>query len=326
MDYQTSKSCCKAIRNLLSKGFFLGITLISSFGLVFAYTTTNPLSVDISVTAIVPLTATNNPAQYPDTQPLSPAASGPINMIESSDVAIFRGSAYPGSVISLLKNGVIVTESPANLDGKFEIRLRNLTEGTYTFGVRAEDTAHLKSKLLTFTIYVSKGITTLVEGIFIPPTITTDKVEVKYGDPIVFSGMSVPNAQVKLNINTKPELMRSALADYKGVWSYSFPSQLLNRGNYEGKALSIMTDSTSPYGDSVTFIVGDTNRNRDTKSSLNGFRKKCDLNTDNRVNILDFSIMAFWYKRLGFPDKVDLSSDGRINLTDLSILAYCWTG
>jgi hypothetical protein len=44
------------------------------------------------------------------------------------------------------------------------------------------------------------------------------------------------------------------------------------------------------------------------------------------VNILDFSIMAFWYKRLGFPAKVDLNTDNKVNLTDLSILAYCWTG
>jgi hypothetical protein len=61
-------------------------------------------------------------------------------------------------------------------------------------------------------------------------------------------------------------------------------------------------------------------------SGLTGFRKKCDLNNDNRVNLLDFSIMAFWYKRLGFPPKVDLNSDANVNLTDLSILAYCWTG
>lgn len=325
MDYQTSKSCCTKIRNLRKAVLLFCVILTSSFGVLFAYTTTNPLSVDITVSAVVLVTATNNPSQYPDTQPLPPTP-GPMNMVDTTDVAIFRGTAYPGSVVSLLKSGSIMMEAPAGPDGKFEIRLRNLTEGTYTFGVRAEDGTHLMSKLLTFTIYVSKGITTVVEGIFVPPTITTDKIEVKYGDPIVFSGTSVPNAQVKLHINAKPEMIRSAQADYKGTWSYSFPSQLLTRSNYEGKALSVTTENTSPYGEAVTFIVGDINRNRDTKTALSGFRKKCDLNTDSRVNILDFSIMAFWYKRIGFPEKVDLSADGRINLTDLSILAYCWTG
>ena len=74
------------------------------------------------------------------------------------------------------------------------------------------------------------------------------------------------------------------------------------------------------------FRVGDTNRLRAKVSELPGFRKRCDLNNDSRVNILDFSIMAFWYKRLGFPPRVDLNADNNINLTDLSILAYCWTG
>ena len=74
------------------------------------------------------------------------------------------------------------------------------------------------------------------------------------------------------------------------------------------------------------FRVGDTNRPRPKNAYLSGFRKKCDLNNDNRVNLLDFSIMAFWYKRLTFPPKVDLNTDKQVNLTDLSILAFCWTG
>lgn len=327
MDHQTSKSRCKTIRFLLQRNCIaIGIILLFPFGCASAYTTTNPLSVEVSVSALVPLSATNNPDQYPSTPPSLPAVVGPVNMVDTLDVAVFRGLAYPGSVISLIKNGVLVTEGPANLDGNFEIRLRNLTPGTYTFGLRAEDANQTKSKLLTFTVYVSQGIITLVEGIFIPPTITTDKIDVKQEGVIKFSGMSAPNAAIKLSINKKQEVIKNTNADYKGLWSYSLSASELGYGSYEAKAMSLTLTNTSPYGDTVAFTVGDVDRLRNNTASLLGFRKRCDLNNDSRVNILDFSIMAFWYKRLGFPDKVDLSSDGRVNLTDLSILAYCWTG
>lgn len=326
MDYQTSTSRFSEIGLFYRRTLVFLLSTLSGVGMVLAYTTTNPLSVDISITALVPLTATNNPDQHPDTLPIPPVPVGPVNMIDTSDVAVFRGLAYPGSVVSLLKNGVIVAESPSATDGRFEIRLRSLSPGTYTFGLRAEDTERLKSKLLTVTVYVSQGVTTLVEGIFIPPTITTDKLEVKYGDIVDIFGRSSPNAEVRVSINKKTELVKSTIADSQGLWLYRLDTKEVGYGGYEAKAMSVTEENISPYGDIVTFIVSDVNRVRLNRTALSGFRKKCDLNEDNRVNILDFSIMAFWYKRLGFPGKVDLSSDGRINLTDLSILAYCWTG
>jgi hypothetical protein len=325
MDYQTSQSSIKSV-SCLKKTSLVFLLTLTFFGSVFADTTTNPLTVDISVSALVPQTAANNPSQYPDTPPISSSPTGPVNMIDTLDVAVFRGLSYPKSTVSLLKNGSVVTESVANVDGTFEIHLRGLTQGTYTFGIRAEDTEHIQSKLLTITVYIGQGVTTLVEGIFIPPTITTNKVEVKYGEVIDFFGRSAPNADVKISINKKEEMIKVTKASSQGVWLYQLQTKELGYGEYEAKALSFNTDSTSPYGDPVTFIVGNTTRPRTNHSLLAGFRKRCDLNDDSRVNILDFSIMAFWYKRLGFPPRVDLSSDGRINLTDLSILAYCWTG
>jgi hypothetical protein len=249
-----------------------------------------------------------------------------VNLVDTSDVAIFKGIAYPGSVVSLLKNGTIVAESPAAPNGTFEIRLRNLTQGTYSFGVRAEDVERLTSKLLTFSIYVTEGIVTVVDGIFIPPTITSDKVEVKYGDAILFSGRSVPDAEVRLSFDAGSEILKRTRANAEGRWTYSLSSVEVGLGDRDAKARSITTGDLSPYSQELDFRVGDTNRLRAKLSELSGFRRRCDLNNDNRVNLLDFSIMAFWYKRSGFPVKVDLSTDGQINLTDLSILAYCWTG
>ena len=58
---------------------------------------------------------------------------------------------------------------------------------------------------------------------------------------------------------------------------------------------------------------------------------KGDLNGDCRVNLIDYSMTAFWYRRpLNAPASLFelklLNSDGKINLVDFSILAYYWTG
>jgi hypothetical protein len=326
MDYQASSSGSKAQVVSFVSSAKKGVTslLLLSFAFLSvcsAQTTTNPLTESVYITSDVLF----GPITYPDTRPITPIINTVITP-DTSDSVIFRGIAYPGSTITLLKNGQTMAQIPASPNGTFEIRVRNLDGGTYTFSVRAEDESRLTSKLVTFTLYLTTGITTVIDGIFIPPTITTDKSEVKRGDIITFLGSAVPSADLRLSLHSDTEILKKTQSNASGTWIYKMDSSELELGDHEGKARSITSNDVSLYSDSVLFRVGDTNKNRSKSLTLNGFRKRCDLNGDNRVNLLDFSIMAFWYKRLGFPDKVDLNTDQRVNLTDLSILAYCWTG
>jgi len=49
-----------------------------------------------------------------------------------------------------------------------------------------------------------------------------------------------------------------------------------------------------------------------------------DLNKDGRVNLIDFSILLFWW---GKDDMCcDQNQDGNVNIVDFSILLYYWTG
>jgi hypothetical protein len=50
------------------------------------------------------------------------------------------------------------------------------------------------------------------------------------------------------------------------------------------------------------------------------------MNNDRRVNLVDFSIAAYWYKRSSPPASVDLNGDGKVDLVDFSIMAFYWTG
>lgn len=335
MDHQASTRSIKEVKTLRVI-LFCGRRVVYSFLLSLAILgiplsvsaddpAPNPLIENVTISA----TVLQNPGVNPDTPPLPPSSSntGPVNMSDTIDVAIFRGVAYPASTIALLKNGTIVAQLPANADGTFDVRVRSLTPGTYSFGIRVTDSNGLQSKLLVFTIYVSSSVATLVEGIFIPPTVTSDKIEVKKGGVVTFTGKTAPDVEVRLSFaSSNMELLKKTRSDSTGAWFYELDSSFLITGDYEAKARALTAQNLSPYSDSLVFRVGDTDRTRAKNLLLTGFRKRCDLNNDNRVNLLDFSIMAFWYKRLGFPDKVDLNSDKQINLTDLSILAYCWTG
>ncbi len=51
----------------------------------------------------------------------------------------------------------------------------------------------------------------------------------------------------------------------------------------------------------------------------------CDFNGDNLCNIIDFSVLLYYYnKPLPISARYDLNNDGKINLVDISILLYHW--
>ena len=52
-----------------------------------------------------------------------------------------------------------------------------------------------------------------------------------------------------------------------------------------------------------------------------------DLNKDNRIDIVDLSILLYYYKQEGQKiSQYDLNGDGKVDLIDVSILMYHWTG
>ncbi|MCU0652972.1 MAG: hypothetical protein MUD10_01820 [Candidatus Pacebacteria bacterium] len=61
-----------------------------------------------------------------------------------------------------------------------------------------------------------------------------------------------------------------------------------------------------------------------------GITIKGDLNRDNQVDLVDFSIAVFWYEKkltgkIAEAEKNYLNGNGKIDITDFSIMAYYWT-
>lgn len=53
-------------------------------------------------------------------------------------------------------------------------------------------------------------------------------------------------------------------------------------------------------------------------------RSVADLNCDGYVDIVDFSIMYYWFEKNNIPARIDLAADGAINLADFSVMAFYW--
>jgi hypothetical protein len=225
--------------------------------------------------------------------------------------------------VTVLVDGQIAATTIAGPDARFSVALTSLSAGTYTFALYGEDGVGRRSSLFTFPATLTTGVMTTISGIFITPTIATDKLEVRRGDNLAIFGQAPPTSNVTIQVNSETELFLRTPAASDGAYLYNLDSSLLEMGQHQAKSKAQLASEISPFGSSAGFVVG-------TKTVLPTETTNCnrrgDVNNDCRVNLVDFSIVAYWYKRNSPPAKVDLNTDGKVTLIDFSILAFNWTG
>lgn len=230
------------------------------------------------------------------------------------------GMAYPLSKVTILNNGTIADTTTADAQAKFSFSL-DVLAGTYNFVIYAEDSNKNKSPSLSFPLFITAGTVVNVSGIFLAPTISIDKSEVKRGDILNIFGQSVPYFNIGLFFNPTQGIPRGTTTNADGIYSYSINTIPFNFGSYSVKSKATKNTNISLESLELPFVVGFVSKNNTGVCyTMHG-----DLNCDGKVNMIDFSIMAFWYKKSNFPKKVDLNGDGRISISDFSILVFYWT-
>ncbi len=249
----------------------------------------------------------------------------PVTNNSSTGAITFSGRAYPQSSVTVLRDAQVVATTIASADATFKVSLNNITTGNYIFSVYSEDAYGIRSSLLTFPATITSGGTNIIEGIFVTPTIAVDKSEVRRGDTIGILGQTTPQADVVISVHSEPEYFAKTVADKNGAYFYNFDTSFLELGSHTTKSKSAIKDQlVSGFSSSVNFIVGTKN----VPVVLNKAKKtkRGDQNGDGKVNIIDYSILAYWYKKPNPPVLADLNSDGKVTIFDLSILAANWTG
>ncbi|MCK4386974.1 MAG: dockerin type I repeat-containing protein, partial [Candidatus Pacebacteria bacterium] len=218
----------------------------------------------------------------------------------------------------------VIASSIAGADANFKMSASNLSAGNYIFSIFSEDKGGRRSSLQTFPVSVTAGAATEVSGIFIAPSIDVGKKEVKRGDNIAIFGQTVPLGNIVIFVHSAEEFFAKTISDKEGVYLYNFDTSALEYGSHIAKSkASTGNQLVSRFSSIVNFKVGTQNIIKEKEKNI---ILKGEVNNDGKVNLVDFSIAAYWYKRPSPPANIDLNNDGKISLVDFSIMAYYWTG
>jgi len=252
-------------------------------------------------------------------------ASIPPPYSPTAGSVILRGLAYASSTVTLMQDGQITARTLSDVTGAFEFTLSNITPGVYTYGVQAADSHNTRSTLRTVTVIVTPAAGTIISGVLLPPTISADKTQAKQGSAINFFGQSVPGAPLSLLIRSllQHTVAKSLSANAAtGEWQSLFLTDSSAPGAYTASIISLIGTST-PLSADLSFIIGNADVSKQNLPAA-----ILALSPDGVVNLNDFSVLAYWYKRplTAAGAKADLNHDGVIDLKDFSILAYYWSG
>ena len=244
---------------------------------------------------------------------------------------IFSGKSYPNSEVKLLRDARIVAAMTVGGDANFEIRLDGQRSGTYNFTISATDSDGRRADAQTFSVTLTSGITTNISGIFLAPTIDVDADAVVRGDNVGILGRTVPDGEVIISVHSDPEYFIQTGADDNGAYYLAFDTSQLELGNHQTKSKTAIQNEISSYSSPVAFAVVSTSGEIINPGPGAGGSMLGDYNGDNRVNLIDFSIAAYWFGQSITPtfatiEKSESNGDGKIDLVDFSIIAYYWTG
>lgn len=246
---------------------------------------------------------------------------------------ILKGLAYPGSSVTILKDGRVVTTVQADPLANFNVEITDITAGIYTFGVWSEDKKGVRSRIFSFTTSVTDGMITTVSGIFLPPTINLDKEAVTRGENIGILGQTAPESNVSIFVYSEEgPVVKKTKADTAGSYFYNLDTTPIEEGAHAAKAKSSTVDGLiSDFSEVLSFQVLYPSLEEVPEKVPERVSIPVNINRDfdekgnNIVNLIDVSILLFNW---GIPKNswADINKDGQVDLIDFSILLYHWTG
>lgn len=250
---------------------------------------------------------------------------------ESADAAyrsgdgrvVITGHAFPRSEVFVLVDGNAAESTRADAQGLYSVTLDEIARGVYTFGIYALDSAQVRSSTFSTSFTVTGARTSTLSNINVAPSIKVTPDPVDVGAIATISGYTLQNSTVTIeNEKDKTAASRKTLtatSDNNGFWSLALDTTGFSAGTYKVRAKAVQTDGVSTnFSNYTTYGIG-----QNALKPLNA-----DLNRDGKVNLVDFSILLFWWNSNGGDSdpSADINGDGKVNLTDFSILLFNWTG
>lgn len=249
----------------------------------------------------------------------SSSSGGSQEDLGDTQVSI-TGRGYPNQTVHILLDAKEVGTVKADSVGRFDFAT-NASPGTVSLGFWSLDLNRNKSITYNTTFDVTQGAITNVSGVLVPPTLVANPSTLNPGDTIVFSGQTIPNTKVEVHIDNSANVLTTTSGP-NGAWTLPYVTTGLSAKEHTARARFILGSGSltteSSFSTTVQLFVGVAGK-ASTPS---------DLNRDGSVNLIDFSILIFWWGTSGGDSdpKADINGNGNVGLEDFSILLFNWTG
>jgi cysteine-rich repeat protein len=238
----------------------------------------------------------------------------------SGTIINISGRAYPSRTINFLLDTESVGSVRSDSAGRFEFATE-ASPGTATLGIWCTDSNNNRSITLNNTFDVTQGAITNLNGIILPPTISVPNQNVNPGELVLVSGESVPNSVVELHVGNNL-FTESTSVGADGRWDISLDTSKLSIAEHTLRARTVIgtppLTTNSSFSSSLQLFLGV--EGKATRPS--------DLNRDGLINLIDFSILIFWWGTAGGDSNppADINGNAKVGLEDFSILLFNWTG
>jgi hypothetical protein len=230
---------------------------------------------------------------------------------------VVSGFSSPGMNVSLLKDGQKVATVPAKADGSFQITISGLSSGMYLMQVVGIAPGFGVTRSDIFTVQVLKDATTKVSNVVLPPSVVTTQKD----DFYEIRGVAYPGATVSLYVQNF--LIKSSGVQSDGEYSFLLPIREYAEGS-SVYVIATMQGVTGEFKSMETFLPASADAVAPASPStcvITG-----DINGDCSVDAVDFFVSRWRYVRDLFSERFDFNKDGTTDLVDFSIMAFYWTG
>jgi len=238
-----------------------------------------------------------------------------------------EGYAYPDALVTILRNKSVLGTTRAKDDGSFKATIWT-QNGSVTIGVWARDNYGLISQTSEVPAYIPAVYSFTISDIFLSPTLGTDSlVVVPSGTKVNIFGSAFPDSGIKL-FSDMPDLNGADIttAGTDGKWEYVIDTEGLVQGLYAIRVngqvvpLGLISDLSREIRLGIGFPIEPYEG-----AACSGV----DLNFDGRVNVIDFSIMLYYWELNPFEVKppnycVDQDENKLVDIYDFSRLMYGW--
>lgn len=295
--------------------FYKGLILIISFGIFLSLFNTSLAQLTLTEDEDISISATVG-----STVIVVPPTNDPGGVVLFPNTSVqFKGRAYPDAKVILLRDGIEVSRTIANNDATFAITLPEEDESkNILYSLYAIDKNNNKSILLNFPTKIQGGFLTFLNNILFPPTISSDKYEASVASFVNISGYAVPNRELEITFKDSSfKKVFNLNSNRDGTYNINLPLIEIPKSEYN---VLINYKNDTRLSKFLRLILG----NKDTLNNNENSNIPGDCNRDRIINLVDFSVAAFWYKKENPPKCVDTNFDNIINLVDFSILAYYW--